>query len=408
MSITNNRIGGSITGATGVSVNNVINTNNSITGPTVTIDGFNLPTVQPGTASGYVMITNGTNTLGWTNSISGGGGGSGTSGTSGTSGINGYRAVMNLSYTGSSLTLGLGTQSLPIGTPINNLGWQQGTRVRIWNDATHYMEGQITTVIANPQSAYIDVNVDYVVGTGTFVAWYVGIAGDTGVAGTSGTSGVNGATGPAGSGGGSTFLQNPLLGQGTTVGGYWGKTTHDITNYTTANFTTAANRIYFIPFQEQAGYTIETFAFTVNTGAAGSTMSIAVYNCATQSLAYGIGSYVQTATVPGTATVIGTLNPTTSGDKVIQNINYTLPATINNTYYFAIQSTSATLSLKSWGSNIAVFPKWNTGALIGGIFYRAYNAEYTAPSFGFIDNIKGASYSQNTGINVLMSIYTTK
>jgi hypothetical protein len=47
------------------------------------------------------------------------------------------------------------------------------------------MEGQITTIIANPQTAYIDVNVDYVVGSGTFVAWYVGIAGDLGSAGAS-------------------------------------------------------------------------------------------------------------------------------------------------------------------------------------------------------------------------------
>ena len=109
----------------------------------------------------------------------------GATGATGATGPQGYRAVMNLSYTGSSLTLGLGTQSLPIGTPINNLGWQQGTRVRIWNDDTHYMEGQITTIIANPQTAYIDVNVDYVVGSGTFVAWYVGIAGDLGSAGAS-------------------------------------------------------------------------------------------------------------------------------------------------------------------------------------------------------------------------------
>lgn len=70
MSITNNRIGGSITGATGVSVNNVINTNNSITSPTASITGFNLPTTQPG-VSGYVMVTNGTNTLSFTQSITG-------------------------------------------------------------------------------------------------------------------------------------------------------------------------------------------------------------------------------------------------------------------------------------------------------------------------------------------------
>jgi hypothetical protein len=116
--------------------------------------------------------------------LSGGGSGSvGPTGATGATGADGYRAVMNLSYTGSSLTLGLGTITLPIGVPINNLGWQQGTRVRVFNDATHYMEGQITSVISNPQTTGINVNIDYVVGSGSFGVWYVGIAGDVGSSG---------------------------------------------------------------------------------------------------------------------------------------------------------------------------------------------------------------------------------
>ena len=107
----------------------------------------------------------------------------GAVGATGATGADGYRAVMNLSYTGSSLTLGTGTITLPITTPINNLGWQQGTRLRVWHSATEYMEGQITSVITNPQSSNIDVNIDYVVGTGTFGQWYVGIAGDLGSGG---------------------------------------------------------------------------------------------------------------------------------------------------------------------------------------------------------------------------------
>jgi hypothetical protein len=113
----------------------------------------------------------------------GGYGATGATGAQGATGANGLRSVMNLSYTGSSLTLGLGTITLPIGTPINNLGWQQGTRLRIWHSATEYMEGQITSVIANPQTVGINVNIDYVIGTGTFGQWYCGIAGDIGAAG---------------------------------------------------------------------------------------------------------------------------------------------------------------------------------------------------------------------------------
>jgi hypothetical protein len=42
------------------------------------------------------------------------------------------------------------------------------------------MEGQITSVIANPQTTGINVNIDYVIGSGSFGVWYVGIAGDIG------------------------------------------------------------------------------------------------------------------------------------------------------------------------------------------------------------------------------------
>ena len=96
--------------------------------------------------------------------------------------------MINLSYTGSSLSLTTGLKSLPIGTPIVNLGWQQGTRLRIWNSATTYMEGQITTAITNPQTTDIDVNVDYVVGTGTYGIWNVGIIGDRGLLSLEGTT----------------------------------------------------------------------------------------------------------------------------------------------------------------------------------------------------------------------------
>ena len=68
--ISNNNIGGSITGVDYYSVIGVINTNNDVTNPTQSITGFNLPTVSP-TQSGWVMVTQGTTTLGWTNSISG-------------------------------------------------------------------------------------------------------------------------------------------------------------------------------------------------------------------------------------------------------------------------------------------------------------------------------------------------
>lgn len=98
----------------------------------------------------------------------------------GADGVDGARAVVALNYESSSLTLQTGTLTLPITTPIVNLGWRQGTRVRIWNSATAYMEGVITSAISNPQSTGISVDIDYVIGSGSQSAWNVTIAGDLG------------------------------------------------------------------------------------------------------------------------------------------------------------------------------------------------------------------------------------
>ena len=89
---------------------------------------------------------------------------------------------MTLNYQSSNLTLQTGTLTLPVNPsyPLVNLGWIQGTRIRIWNSATAYMEGIITSTINNPQTTGISVNIDYVIGSGTQSAWNVTVAGDLG------------------------------------------------------------------------------------------------------------------------------------------------------------------------------------------------------------------------------------
>jgi hypothetical protein len=101
-------------------------------------------------------------------------------GADGATGANGARALTNLYYASSALTLQTGTLTLPVTTPLVNLGWIQGTRLRIWNSATAYMEGVVTSTISNPQSSNISVNIDYVIGSGAPSSWYVGITGDLG------------------------------------------------------------------------------------------------------------------------------------------------------------------------------------------------------------------------------------
>lgn len=104
----------------------------------------------------------------------------GADGTNGTNGADGARALTNLYYASTNYTLQTGTLNLLITTPLVNLGWIQGTRIRIWNSATAYMEGVITSTISNPQTSNISVDIDYVVGSGSPSTWYVGITGDLG------------------------------------------------------------------------------------------------------------------------------------------------------------------------------------------------------------------------------------
>ena len=103
-------------------------------------------------------------------------------GADGTNGADGARALMSLSYESTNYTLQTGTLNLLVNPsyPLINLGWVQGTRIRIWNSATAYMEGVVSSTISNPQSSNISVDIDYVVGSGVQSVWFVSVAGDLG------------------------------------------------------------------------------------------------------------------------------------------------------------------------------------------------------------------------------------
>lgn len=225
-------------------------------------------------------------------------------------------------------------------------------------------------------------------------------------AGATGATGPAGPTGPSGNGSGtSNYLRYPLLGQYAQTG-QWGKALVDLTNYTSNGFVALTNRMYLQPFQEQTGLIIDTFAFTVSTAVVGSTVSIAIYNVATQSITRN--SLTQITTVPGTYSVIGTISTATAGDKIITGINYTLPTTLNNTYYLGYISSNAS-NLRVWSTNVAVFPKWNTGVITGSIYYRGTNATFLSPTFSFRDNPTATlTPTQNTGGELLACVYTTK
>ncbi len=105
----------------------------------------------------------------------------GATGPQGPTGAAGSTPYMVISYASTGFTLATGTVTLPVTTTLY-IGWNTGTRLRLWHDATHYMEGVITSSMTYPQVAGNDITVliDFVVGTGTPGSWLVGIAGDQG------------------------------------------------------------------------------------------------------------------------------------------------------------------------------------------------------------------------------------
>ena len=115
-----------------------------------------------------------------------GGGAAGPRGDTGSAGLTSTMAVSS----STSNTIGTGSKTFTFSS-VPNLGWALGLRLRVYNDATHYMEGIITSFLATT----VTITIDYIVGTGTFTTWFLGIAGDRGSTGTTGAPGAQGATG---------------------------------------------------------------------------------------------------------------------------------------------------------------------------------------------------------------------
>lgn len=96
----------------------------------------------------------------------------------------------------STNTLGSGSKTFTFpSTPY--LGWMLGVRLRAIGTANNYMEGNITSVL--PTS--VTMNIDYVVGSGTYSSWTIGLTGDKGSDGINGAPGAPGATGAPGANG---------------------------------------------------------------------------------------------------------------------------------------------------------------------------------------------------------------
>ncbi|HNB82716.1 MAG TPA: hypothetical protein PLP14_11485, partial [Chitinophagaceae bacterium] len=118
-------------------------------------------------------------------------GATGSTGATGSAGIPGADGDGYAATSSTSLPIGLGNKSL---VTQSGLAYLPNMRVRLANSASNYMEGVVTSYTG----VSLAVNVDRIVGSGTFTSWNIGIAGDVGPAGATGATGPTGATGATG------------------------------------------------------------------------------------------------------------------------------------------------------------------------------------------------------------------
>lgn len=125
-------------------------------------------------------------------------------------GIQGNAAdVTRTSTTSNSIAIGSKTFGYAT-TP--NIGWVVGSRLRAYNSAGNYMSGVVTAV----SGTSVTILIDYIVGSGTYTSWNLGLAGDNGVNG-SATITVWTAT---------TFLSGSLVSH---LGKYWRANANTVT-----------------------------------------------------------------------------------------------------------------------------------------------------------------------------------
>ena len=110
----------------------------------------------------------------------------GVTGPQGPIGLTGLTGAAGAGYAASSTSsvlIGTGSKTF---TTQAGLAYSANSRVRIANSTSNYLEGVVTSYTGTN----LTVNVDRVVGSGTFTSWNIGLAGDVGATGATGATGL--------------------------------------------------------------------------------------------------------------------------------------------------------------------------------------------------------------------------
>lgn len=133
------------------------------------LSGAGAPTTQGVNGDSYLDTTNGDTYLK--------SGGSWGSPTGNIKGIQGDKSDATRSSTTSN-SIAIGSKTFDYATT-PNIGWIVGSRLRAYNSAGNYMSGVVTDV----SGTSVTILIDYIVGSGTYTSWNIGVAGDVGPVG---------------------------------------------------------------------------------------------------------------------------------------------------------------------------------------------------------------------------------
>ena len=155
------------------------------------------------------------------------------------------------------------------------------------------------------------------------------------------------------------------------------------TNSNTAQ-SLSANTIFFVPFQEEEGATLDEITFKINST---QQIKVGIYNAVKTSDSAYSGTYL----FPSTPVELADFTPSAAGVQELTGLSYTLPSTVENTYYFAFQQ-SAFGAVLNYVNNQRTTQKAFTWNNLGTGAAPYIPGSYTlgASSYGFVSSPRHA------------------
>ncbi len=293
-------------------------------------------------------------------------GSAGAVGATGAAGATGATGTGYAATSSTNTTIATGSKTF---TTQAGLAYLSGLRVRVANSGTNYMEGTVTSY----SGTSLVINVDRVIGSGTFTSWNIGLAGDAGLTGATGAAGTTGAAGATGAAGVT----------GATGSGYAATSTSSVLIGTgSKTFTTQAGLAYVTGLRVRVANSGTNYMEGTVTSYSGTSLVVNVDRVAGSgtlaSWNIGIAGDV------GAAGSTGAAGPTGATGATGVTASLLVSAARTTTY-------TATVAF-----NTLVY---NTASVNVGGAYNTTTGEFTAPATGLYQVIVSNNYTVLNGLN---------